>query len=126
MGYVTDALTELEVWYICLLRRCLHVPECALWPYPGQERAGERPFVASHQEGHDRQAPQADRTGGAKEGEGALSAGAVLRAVFLRGAEHALVRTYGTGSRRANHQADAEDCRQASHGDCGPRLRGGN
>ena len=75
------------------------------------------------QEGDDRQAPEADRAGRAQEGADPLPAGAFLRAVFLCGAECALVRTDRTRARRPDHATDAESCGQASHGDRGSGLR---
>src|SRR6266576_6298645 len=98
-------------------RRCFHVPNRPLWPHSGQQCTRERSLVAGYQEGHDCQAPEADRAGGSQESKSAVPAGTVLRSLFLRRAEYSLVRTHRASSRRAHDETHAEDCREASHGD---------
>src|SRR5205807_1509189 len=67
------------------------VPNCASWVDPGQEHPWPGTLVRQDQKSHDRQAPEADRTGCEAESPGALPSGNFLRPLFLCRAEPALV-----------------------------------
>ena len=86
---------------ILSLPEVLHVSHRALRPDSGEDSPGRPTAVVGHQEGHDRQAPQADRAGREEESQNPLPAGTLLRPVLLRRAEHALVRTDRARARRA-------------------------
>src|SRR5262244_3742736 len=58
-----------------------------------------------------------------EQSSGPLSPGAVLRTVFLRRAEHALVRVDRARARWPDYKADAEDRGETSHGDRSAGLR---
>src|SRR5690349_11050384 len=68
------------------------VQNCSLWVDSGNQRAWSEPAVGKNQEGHDRQAFEAYRAGGKKEGPDPLPARDILWPLFLRRTKQTLVR----------------------------------